>query len=193
LVLVEFREECGLNANQRLAGFSCHRLVGFQTAVAANVEHGVAALGENAADEQAAMAVGWVFLAAKQGYTEAFHAGLKAADGRLEAGVVAEPAVKNTAFGIVISGIGGAATQLLAKEEVTDSRLLQRALHEFLVELRDVLRVGRAARIDHHLNPVLADEGEPCFEVVVGVTEGEETAHAQALAEEDSTEAVVRL
>jgi hypothetical protein len=93
LVLVEFREERGLCADEWLAGFSGHRLVGFQAAVAANVLHGVAALDEYATDEQAAMAVGGVFLAANQRDAEALHAALKPRDGRLEAGVVAQPAV----------------------------------------------------------------------------------------------------
>jgi hypothetical protein len=48
--------------------------------------------------------------------------------------------------------------------------------------------VGRTARIHHHLNAVLVDEGQPFFDGVVGMTESKETAHAQALAEENSTE-----
>jgi hypothetical protein len=141
LILVEFREECGLGVDERLACFRGHRLIGFQATVAANVEHGVAALSENAADEQSSMAVGWVFLAAKQGDTEALDAGFKTHDGRLEAGIIAKPAIKDTAFGVVVGGIGRAATQLRAKVEITDSRFLQGTLHKFPVELRDVLRV----------------------------------------------------
>jgi hypothetical protein len=193
LVLVEFGKERGLCVDQRLAGFSGHCLVGFQAAVAANVLHGVAALGEHAADEQAAMAVGGVFLAADQGHAEALHASLKPRNGCLKEGVVAEPAVKDAAFGVVVGRIRWASTQLSAEKEVTYSRFLQRALHKFLVELRDVLRVGRAARIDYDFNAVLAKKGKPDWEVVVGVADGEETAHAQALAEEDSTYAAIRL
>jgi hypothetical protein len=40
---------------------------------------------------------------------------------------------------------------------------------------------------------VLAKQAEPHLKVVVGVADGEETAHAQALAEEDSTEAALRV
>jgi hypothetical protein len=109
LVLVEFREERGLVADQRLAGLGCDRFVRFQPAIAANVDHRVAVLGEYAANEQAAMAVGWVFLSAKQGYAEAFHAGLKPGDGSLKASVVAEPAIKNAAFRVVIRWVGRAA------------------------------------------------------------------------------------
>jgi hypothetical protein len=188
LIFIQFRKKRGLCADQRLAGFSGNRLVGFQAAVAANVLHGVAALGEHASDEQAAMAVGGVFLAANQGHAEALHAGFKARDGRLKEGVVAEPAVKDSAFGVVVGGIGRASTQFRAKEKVTDSRFLQGTLHELLVELRNVLRVGRTARIDYHINAVPAEEGKPSREIMVGVAECKETAHAQALAEEDSTE-----
>jgi hypothetical protein len=107
LILVEFREECGLGVDERLACFRGHRLIGFQATVAANVEHGVAALSENAADEQSSMAVGWVFLAAKQGDAEALDAGFKTHDGRLEAGIIAKPAIKDAAFGVVVGGFAG--------------------------------------------------------------------------------------
>ena len=60
------------------------------------------ALGEHAAYEQAPMAVGGVFLAADQGYTEPLHAGFQALDGCLEPGIVAEPTVKHVARRIVI-------------------------------------------------------------------------------------------
>jgi hypothetical protein len=193
LVLVEFGKERGLCADQRLAGFSGYRLVGFQAAVAANVLHGVAALSEDAANEQAAMAVGGVFFAADQGHAEAFHAALKPRNGCLKEGVVAEPAVKDAAFGVVVGRIRWASTQLRAEKEIANPRFLQGALHELLVKLRDVLRVGRAARIDYYFNVMLAQKSKPDREVVVGVADGEEAAHAQALAEEDSTYAAIRL
>jgi hypothetical protein len=53
-----------LSVNQRLPGGGGNCCVGFQTSVAANVKHGVAALSEYATDEQPPMAVGGVFLAA---------------------------------------------------------------------------------------------------------------------------------
>ena len=141
----------------------------------------MAAFGEHAADEQAAVAVGGVFLSAEQGYAEALHAGLEPGDCCLEAGVVAEAAVEHAARGVVVGRIGGTAAQLLAKKKVVNLRLLQRLLHEFPVELRNIFRVGRTARIDHNLDLVLANKGKPCFEVVVRVAESEETAHARAL------------
>jgi len=57
----------------------------------------MAALAEDAADEQAAMAVGGIFLAAEQGHMEALHARFKAGDGGFEAGVLAEAAVEHAA------------------------------------------------------------------------------------------------
>jgi len=151
--------------------------------------HGVATLSEDAANEQAAMAVGGVLLSADQGHAEALHAGLKARDGCLKEGVVAEPAVKDAAFGIVVGRIRWASAQLHAEKKIADPRFLQGTLHELLVELRNVLRIGRAARIDYHLYAMLAQKGKPDREVVVGVADGEETAHAQALEKENSTEA----
>jgi hypothetical protein len=178
LVLVQFREQRGLRIDEWLAGFSGNRLVGFQAAIAANVKHGVAVLAKDAADEQAAMAVCRVFLAANQCNAEALHAGFKASNGRLEVCIVVEPAIEDAAFGVVVGGIGRPAAQLRAEKEIADSRLFQGTLHEFLVELRDILRVGGAARIDHHFNALLEEKGQPSLDGVVGVTDGEETAHA---------------
>jgi hypothetical protein len=157
LVLVEFREESRLRVDQRFAGFGGNRFVGFQSAVAANMNHDVAALREHAADEQAAMAVSRVLLAANQGHAESLHAGFKPCDPRLEAGVVAQTAIKNAAFGVVVGRIGRPSAEFRPEKEIPDSGFLQRSLHQFLIELRDVLRVGRTARIDHYLNLVLAE------------------------------------
>ena len=149
--------------------------------------HGVAALGEHAADEQAAMAVGGVFLAANQGHAEALHAGFKARDGRLEAGVVAQTAIKNAAFGVVVGRIRRTPAQFCAEKQIADSRFLQRTLHQLLVELRDVFRVGRAARIHHHLDSRAGEKSKPRLEIVVGMAESEKAAHARTLAVQDST------
>ena len=77
-----------MSVNQRLPGGCGNCCVGFQTAVAANVKHGVAALGEYASDEQPPMAVGGVFLAANQSYLGATDVCLKPGDGCLEAGIL---------------------------------------------------------------------------------------------------------
>jgi hypothetical protein len=98
--------------------------LGFHAPVAADVEHGVAALGEDAADEQAAMAVGRVFLAAKQRHAKALHSGFKAGDGCMESGVVAQPTVKDAAFGVIVIRIRRASTQFGAEKEIADSGLL---------------------------------------------------------------------
>jgi hypothetical protein len=178
LVLFEFRKERGLRIDQRLAGLGGYRFVGFQAAIAANVKHGVAVFAKYAADEQAAMTVGRIFLATNQGDAESLHAGFKASNGCPEVGIVAQPAIENVAFGIVVGGVGRPAAQFGAEEEIADSRFFQGTLHEFLVELRDIFRVGGAARIDHHFNAMLAEQGKPDRKFVVGVTYGEETAHA---------------
>jgi hypothetical protein len=141
----------------------------------------VTALGEYATDEQAAVAVGRVFLAAKQRNAESFHTGFKTRDGRLEAVIVAETAVEYMAFGVIIGGILRASAQLRAKKKITEPGLFQRTLHKILVELRHVLGIGRAARIDHNLDVMPAQEFKPGLKVMVGVADGEETAHALAM------------
>jgi len=156
------------------------------------VEHRVTALCENATNEQAAMAVSRVFLPANQSHSKALQAGLKPRNGRLEAGIVAQAAVKDVAFGVVVGWIGRTSTQFRAEEEITNSRFLKRTLHHFLVELWRELRVGRTARIDYNLNPVLPYEGEPRRILMVRMAECEETAHANALAEEHSTVEVLQ-
>jgi hypothetical protein len=109
LVLVQFSKECGLDVDQRLACFRCNRLVGLQTAVTSNVEHCVTVFYEDAADEQAAMAVGRVFFSANQDHTEGSNTGLKAGDGCLEMFVVAESAIEDSAFGVVVIRVRRAA------------------------------------------------------------------------------------
>jgi len=138
LVLVQLGKQSRLPAHQGFAGFSSDLGVCFQTAVATNVEHGVAALGEHAADEQAAVTVGGIFLAAEQGHAEALHAGFKPLDRCQKTSVAAQPAVENAAFGVVISRIVRPSAQFFAKIKVADSCLLQGTLYEFLVELRDI-------------------------------------------------------
>jgi hypothetical protein len=187
LILVEFRKERGLRVDERLAGLGGYRFVGFQAAIAANVKHGVAVFAKYAADEQAAMTVGRIFLATNQGDAESLHAGFKASNGCPEMRIFVQPAIKDVAFGVVVGGIGGASAQFGAEKEIADSRFFQGTLHEFPVELRDIFRVGRATRIDHHFNAMLAEQGKPGLNGVVGVADSIDTAHARTLAKEDST------
>jgi hypothetical protein len=125
LILVKFRKERWLCANQRLACLLGNRLVGFQAAIAANVKHGVASLGQYAANQQAAMAVGRIFLAANQRHAESLHACFKTRDPRLKVGVVSDSAIKHVAFGVVVSGIGWPSAQLSAQKKVAYPRTLQ--------------------------------------------------------------------
>jgi hypothetical protein len=74
------------------------------------VNHIVAALGKNAANQQTAVAVGRVFLAANQCHTESGHTRLKTGDGSLETGVISKTAIEHASRGVVIRGIGGTAT-----------------------------------------------------------------------------------
>jgi hypothetical protein len=187
LVLVEFREESGLGTDQRFFGFGGDRFVGLNTAIAANVNHDVAALSEDAAHEQTAMTVSGIFLATEQCNAEALDASLKARDGFQEMGVVAEPTVNDSAGSIVIRGIRRAATQFRAKEQVSNSGVLQRALNEVFVKLGDIFRIRGTAGVHHNLNVMLADKREPRINGVVGVAEGEKSTHPHVLCKENST------
>jgi len=69
----------------------------------------VAVLSEDAADEQAAVAVGWVFFSAKECDAKALDAGLKAVNSDQEASVFAETAVEDMSRCVVIGWIGGSA------------------------------------------------------------------------------------
>jgi hypothetical protein len=181
LVLIEFRKQGGLCIDQRLSGFGGNRFIGFETPIAANVKHGVAALGEYATDEQAAVAVGGVFLSAEKSDAESFHAGFKPCNRSLEAVIVAEAAVENMALGVVIGRVLRAAAQLRTKKKISKPGLLQRTLNKIPVKLRYVFGVGRTARIDHNLDGMPTQEFKPRLNGMVGVADGEETAHAPAL------------
>jgi hypothetical protein len=148
----------------------------------------VAVLGEDAANEQAAVAVGGVFLATNQGHMESGHTGLKAVNGGLETGVFSKTAIEDTPRGVIIGGIGGSATQVRAEKKISNACFLQGALHEFFVELRDVFRVRGTASVHYHLNTVLADQRKPSFGGMVGVADCVKAAHPQGLLQKNSTD-----
>jgi len=123
--------------------------------VAANMNHDVAALREHAADEQAAMAVSRVLLAANQGHAESLHAVSSRAIPP-GSGVVAQTAIKNAAFGVVVGRIGRPSAEFRPRKRYrTPDSSSDRCISSY--RTADVLRVGRTARIDHYLNLVLAE------------------------------------
>jgi hypothetical protein len=60
-------------------------------------------------------------------------------------------------------------------------------MHKFLVELRDVFRLGGTASIHYHFNLVLAHQRKPSFDRMVGVAESVKATHLQGIWEKDST------
>jgi hypothetical protein len=65
----------------------------------------MAMLGEDAANQEAAVAVSGVFFSANQRNAEALDAGFKPGQGRLERGIRAKPAVEDMARVVVIAGV----------------------------------------------------------------------------------------
>jgi hypothetical protein len=179
LVLGEFSKERGLSADQRLAGFGSNGFVGVQAAIAANVQHGMASLGEYTPNQQAAMAMGRVLFAAKQGDAIALDAGLKAGERFLEARFLAEMAIENVTSGVVALRVCRSAAEFRTQVEITEARLFQRALKMFPVILRRKFRIGRGAKIDHDLNLMLAQKVKPDIKVMLGVAESEKATHAR--------------
>lgn len=178
MVLGEFSEESGLSADQRFAGFGSNGFVRIQAAIAANVQHGVAALGEHAANQQTAMAMGRVLFAAKQGDAIALDAGLKAGERFLEAGLLAEMAIKDVPMGIVAIRIRRSTAEFRAQVEIAEARLFQRTLKNFPVKLGRKFRIGRGAKVDYDFNLMLAKKSKPDVKVMLGVAESEKAAHA---------------
>jgi hypothetical protein len=138
LVLVKFREQSGLGPDQGLSGPGGYCFVGFEPAVAANVNHGVAALGQYPPNEQPAMAVGRILLAAHKRDAKALHSGLKASDGCLKAFIVAKPPIDYVTCGIVVGWVGRPSAQFRAQKKIADSHLLQRALQKFAIEMWNI-------------------------------------------------------
>jgi hypothetical protein len=87
-------------------------------AVGANMEQSVAAFGEDAADEQAAMAMGWVFFAAHEGDSKLRHSTLQALDGSQKGGICGSFAIENATGGVIEGVAFGTAAQFLAKKEI---------------------------------------------------------------------------
>jgi hypothetical protein len=102
LILVQFGKERGLLESQRLIRRRSSSDSVSMMPVGADVEQFVVALDEDAANEQAAMAVGGVFFAAHQGHAKLRHAALQALNAVLKSRIAGALAVENPALGVVI-------------------------------------------------------------------------------------------
>jgi type II secretory pathway predicted ATPase ExeA len=82
-----------LRLDQRFSRGGGDCLVRFDSAIAADVKHGVPAFSEDAADEQSSVAMCGVFFAANQCYSKALDPSFEANDGCLKLDVVAKAAI----------------------------------------------------------------------------------------------------
>jgi hypothetical protein len=136
LILVEFGEQGRLGFCQRLIGLPRDVGFRFQMAVCANMQEFVAALDENPADQQTPMAMSRVFLAAHQGDAKLRNSALQSLYAGHKGGSGGPLAIENAAGVVVIFLAPGTAAELIAEEEVFDSRGRQVSLQGCAIELR---------------------------------------------------------
>jgi len=177
LILIQFGKQSGLLGGQRFLRPLLDFEFRLQTSIGADVKHFVAPLCEDAAHQQAAMAVRRVFLAAHQRYAELRHAAFQALHAALKECVAGAFSIKDAALVVIIVIAAGSAAQFFAQEKVLHAGSGQLALERSLVELRRIFRIGRRTRVDHDLNSVACQQKRKSLEGMRGMADGVDGAH----------------
>ncbi len=146
------------------------------SAVATDVHNAHAMPLRHPADQQPAVAVGRILLAA-----EDRHAGLpglveQLLDRLAEVGGFGHSAVEHVPGGVVAGRIVDAPSQPIAEKAIFDIPITQRRPDRFSIELRGVTRIGTRADVGQHLDPMLRQQVEKHLERVIGVPDRPEHA-----------------
>jgi hypothetical protein len=153
------------------------RLVGVQAAVAPDMGNVSATLAERSCDPDAAMALGRVFLSAKDGHgagfslvQEAVEAALKLWNVR-QALVGGEPILKSCDLAKLSS------TELLPEKEVLEPGVCYDRLEVLAVELVRVARVRLRANVDQGGHAVLAEQLDQTLDRMIRVADRQDGLH----------------
>jgi len=109
-------------------------------------------LDQDAAHQQAAMAMSRIFLAAQQSYAKRDDPALQSFYTFHECRIGLHAAVEHVPVFVVIRRISRAATQFAAKKNVFDPALSKFSLHDFTVELRGKAGIGRGPSVHNHID-----------------------------------------
>jgi len=98
-----------------------------------------AAVGEDAGDEKAAVAVGGIFLGAEEGDAELLHAGFEAGDALEEEFGFGDAVIEYVAFSVVVLVAFGAAAEFAAEVEVLEAASSEGLFERCLIEMGCVI------------------------------------------------------
>jgi len=137
--------------------------LGLQAAIPPDVMDRDAALAEHAADEQAAMATGGVFLGAQSRYDVLPQALFQTGQALPEPGGLDYLVVQDMTRGIIICVAARPAAEFAAEVDVLESRGAQSLQQWFAIELCGVLGIRAGAHIGDHSNGMVPQQAQEVF------------------------------
>ena len=145
--------------------------LGLRAAVAAKVDDPHAAVLQHAADQQAAVAVGRILLAAKDRRAGARQPLQQPLDSLPEAGRFGQGAVQHAALLVIEARILGASAQQVAEVQILDFPLLERRMDRLAIELRGIARIGTRSHVDQQLDLMACEEIEKRLQRMIGMSD----------------------
>jgi len=145
--------------------------LGLRAAIAAEMDDAHAAILQHPADQQPAVAVGRVFLAAKDrraGLRKPFQQPL---DSLPETGRFGKGAVQNPPLAVIESRILGSPAQQVAEVQIPNSPVLKRWMDRLAIELRGISRIGTRSNVDQHVDPMPCQEVEKRLQRMIGMSD----------------------
>ena len=134
--------------------------LGLRAAVTADVDDAHAVVLEHAADQQAAVAVGGILLAAEDRGAGAGQPFAQPLDSLQEAGRLGHGGVQDPALVVVEARVRGASAQLVAEVQILNLPLQKRGMNRLAIELRGVARIGTRSNVDQQIDAMLCQQIE---------------------------------
>jgi hypothetical protein len=127
---------------------------------------------EHLANEQPAVTVLWVALAADQGDSVATRALDQTLDGGRKGLLFGHRSVQRVTPGIVVTLPRGTAPKLLAQEQITHPAPSHASLEIITVEVRRVARIRKGPNIDQALDSLRQDKSRKLIELMIRMAYG---------------------
>jgi len=152
-----------------------------QLPIAADVQQIGSALNKDAADEQTAMAVGGVFLAAHNCDAEAVGSAFEATDAIEKIGTFGNLGVARVTVEVVEGFVFGTPSNCIAEVEVLHCSGGHEVSQRLAVEVRGVTGVGSGAHIDEDLDAMLLQQFDEVLRRVRRMPDGINGSHPHLL------------
>jgi len=143
--------------------------LGLRPAVAAEVDDADAVVLQHAAHQQPAVAVGRVFLAAKDGRAGLREPFQQPLDSLPETGRFGQRAVQHPPLVVIESLVLGAPAQQVAEVQILNSQVMKRRMDRLAIELRGIPRIGTRSNVDQRGNLMPCQEVEKRLQRMIGM------------------------